>query len=70
MDVYGYDPFVSSERAQQLQVKLSELKTLFAESDYVTLHLPRTSETENLVDIKVLKSMKNNAKLINCARGG
>ena len=62
MDVYGYDPFVSSERAQQLQVKLSELKTLFAESDYVTLHLPRTSETENLVDMKVLKSMKNNAK--------
>ena len=70
MDVYGYDPFVSSERAQQLQVKLSELKKLFAESDYVTLHLPRTSETENLVDMKVLKSMKNNAKLINCARGG
>ena len=70
MDVYGYDPFVSSERAQQLQVRLSELKTLFEESDYVTLHLPRTAETENLVDMKVLKSMKKNAKLINCARGG
>ena len=70
MDVYGYDPFVSNERAQQLQVKLSELDVLFKESDYVTLHLPRTPETENLVDIKILKSMKNNAKLINCARGG
>ena len=70
MDVYGYDPFVSSERAQQIQVKLLELDILFKDSDYVTLHLPRTSETENLVDIKVLKSMKNNAKLINCARGG
>ena len=70
MDVHGYDPFVSNERAQQLQVKLSELDVLFKESDYVTLHLPRTPETENLVDIKILKSMKNNAKLINCARGG
>jgi len=70
MEVLGYDPFVSNERAQQLQVKLSELDILFQDSDYVTLHLPRTVETENLVDIKVLKSMKNTAKLINCARGG
>ncbi len=61
MEVYGYDPFVSTERAQQIQVK---------QSDYVTLHLPRTPETENLVNIDVLKSMKSSAKLINCARGG
>ena len=70
MEVIGYDPFVSKERAQQLHVKLSELNLLFEESDYVTLHLPRTTDTENLVDIKLLKSMKNTAKLINCARGG
>tara|TARA_Y100001970_G_scaffold48951_1_gene62084 strand:- start:999 stop:2585 length:1587 start_codon:yes stop_codon:yes gene_type:complete len=70
MDVIGYDPYVSNERAQQMQVKLSELKLLFEISDYVTLHLPRTAETENLVDINILKSMKNTAKLINCARGG
>ena len=70
MEVIGYDPFVSSDRAQQMQVKLSELNLLFEVSDYVTLHLPRTKETENLVDIKMLKSMKRTAKLINCARGG
>ena len=70
MDVIGYDPFVSSERAKQLQVKLSELNLLFEESDYVTLHLPRTPETENLVDMKILQMMKTNSKLINCARGG
>ena len=70
MDVIGYDPFVSSERAQQMQVKLFELHLLFEVSDYVTLHLPRTKETENLVDINMFKSMKSNAKLINCARGG
>ena len=70
MEVYGYDPFVSTERAQQIQVKLSELEDLFQQSDYVTLHLPRTPETENLVNMEVLKSMKSSAKLINCARGG
>ena len=70
MEVIGYDPFVSQERAQQLNVKLSEIDHLFKESDYVTLHLPRTEETENLVNIEILKSMKKSAKLINCARGG
>ena len=70
MEVYGYDPFVSTERAQQIQVKLSELEDLFQQSDYVTLHLPRTPETENLVNMEVLKNMKSSAKLINCARGG
>jgi len=70
MEVCGYDPFVSTERAQQIQVKLSDLEDLFQQSDYVTLHLPRTPETENLVNMEVLKSMKSSAKLINCARGG
>jgi len=70
MKVCGYDPFVSTERAQQIQVKLSDLEDLFQQSDYVTLHLPRTPETENLVNMEVLKSMKSSAKLINCARGG
>ena len=54
MEVIGYDPFVSQERAHQLNVKLSELNHLFKESDYVTLHLPRTEETENLVNIEIL----------------
>ena len=70
MNVTGYDPFVSNERAQQMQVRLLDLNTLFEESDYVTLHLPRTSETENLVDLNILRLMKSNSKLINCARGG
>ena len=51
MKVLGYDPFVSNERAQQLQVKLLELEILFQESDYVTLHLPRTVETCLLLHI-------------------
>ena len=48
MEVYGYDPFVSTERAQQIQVKLSELEDLFKQSDYVTLHLPRTHQRQRI----------------------
>ena len=70
MEVLAFDPFVSVERAQQMQVKLSDINDLFQKSDYVTLHLPRTSETENLVDFNILSSMKPTARLVNCARGG
>ena len=70
MEVIGFDPFVSIERAQQMQVQLSDLEELFKQSDYVTLHLPRTPETENLVDIDLLRKMKPTARLVNCARGG
>ena len=70
MEVIGFDPFVSIERAQQMQVRLSDIDQLFKEADYVTLHLPRTPETENLVDIDLLRTMKPTARLVNCARGG
>jgi D-3-phosphoglycerate dehydrogenase len=70
MEVVAYDPFVSAERAQQMQVKLLPLPALFAEADYVTLHLPRTPDTENLVNAELLRTMKPTARLVNCARGG
>ncbi|MFL0781074.1 MAG: NAD(P)-dependent oxidoreductase [Prochlorococcus sp.] len=61
---------ISLERAQQMQVRLTELAPLFAQADYITLHLPRTPETENLVNAALLQTMKSNARLVNCARGG
>ena len=70
MDVAAYDPFVSPERAQQMQVRLLTLPQLFAEADYITLHLPRTPETENLVNAELLRTMKPTARVVNCARGG
>lgn len=70
MEVLAYDPFISTERAQQLQVQLLAIKPLFAEADYISLHLPRTPDTEHLVDGPLLKSMKPTARLVNCARGG
>ena len=70
MEVIAYDPFISVERAQQMQVRLTELVPLFEQADYITLHLPRTPDTENLVNAALLQMMKPNARLVNCARGG
>jgi len=68
--VMAYDPFVSAERAHQMQVRLMPLPALFAEADYVSLHLPRTPDTENLVNAELLRTMKPTARIVNCARGG
>ena len=70
MDVIAYDPFISSDRAQQMQVRLTELDELFRVADYVTLHIPRTKDTENLVNADLLRTMKPTARIVNCARGG
>ena len=70
MEVIAYDPFVSSERAQQMQVRLTQLPDLFSSADYITLHIPRTPDTENLVNAELLRTMKPSARLVNCARGG
>lgn len=70
MEVLAYDPFVSPDRAHQMQVRLESMEELFKQSDYITLHLPRTPDTENLVDTSLLRKMKPTARLVNCARGG
>lgn len=70
MDLIAFDPFISSERAQQMQARLTDLDRVFAEADYITLHLPRTPDTESLINAELLRSMKPSARLVNCARGG
>ncbi len=70
MKVIAYDPFISVDRAQQMQVDLLTMEELFNQSDYITLHLPRTPETENLVNENLLAKMKPTARIVNCARGG
>ncbi len=66
----GYDPMVSAERASEADVELTDLETLFAKSDYVSLHIPETAETKKLVGVKLLGLMKKGATIINCARAG
>lgn len=70
MKLIAYDPFISVERAEQLGCRLVDTDLLLREADYITLHIPKTSETANLIDAEALGKMKPNARLINCARGG
>ncbi len=70
MKLLAYDPFISTERAEQLGCRLVELELLMRESDYVTLHIPKTPETLHLINADVLSKMKPTARIINCARGG
>ena len=72
MDVYGYDPYLSVDAALRLDrhVKVvKELDTLYANSDYVTLHLPYTESTRNTVNAAAIAKMKDGVRLINLARG-
>ncbi|MBR3746800.1 MAG: phosphoglycerate dehydrogenase [Selenomonadaceae bacterium] len=70
MKVIAYDPFVSEERAKSLGVKLTELNELFATSDYITVHMPLTNKTRDMISLPQMKTMKPTVRLINCARGG
>ncbi|MDB9510019.1 phosphoglycerate dehydrogenase [Kamptonema animale CS-326] len=70
MKLLAYDPFISTERAEQIGCRLVELELLMRESDYITLHIPKTPETYHLINAEVLEKMKPTARIINCARGG
>ncbi|MGK7900150.1 MAG: phosphoglycerate dehydrogenase [Hormoscilla sp.] len=70
MKLLAYDPFISRERADQLNCRLVEMDVLLQEADYITLHIPKTPETANLIDAAALAKMKPTARIINCARGG
>ena len=66
----GYDPYVPKDKAKRLDVKLVDLKTLLKESDFVTIHVPLTSETHHLIGARELALMKKTSYLINTSRGG
>lgn len=70
MRLLAYDPFLTTERAEQLGCQLVELDFLFRESDYITLHLPKTPETQHLINAEALAKMKPTVRIVNCARGG
>ncbi len=70
MEVAAFDPFLPAAVAGRMNVPMMDLDALLAWCDIVTLHIPRTAETTNLLDEKKLKKMKKGAYLINAARGG
>ncbi|PPG53015.1 MULTISPECIES: phosphoglycerate dehydrogenase [unclassified Rathayibacter] len=70
VNVVAYDPYVTSARAQQLGVTLLSLEELLAESDFITIHMPRTPETTGMISDEQLALMKPSAFIVNVARGG
>jgi D-3-phosphoglycerate dehydrogenase len=70
MKVVAYDPYLQPARAAQLGVDLVSLDDLLKQSDFITIHLPKTKETANLIGEEALKKVKPTVRIINAARGG
>ena len=70
MRVLAYDPYITAEQARAAGGELRDLDSLLAESDFVSLHLPRTPETENLLCRETFAKAKRGIRIINASRGG
>jgi D-3-phosphoglycerate dehydrogenase len=68
--ILAFDPVLSEEAAARLGVKQVSLKDLFAQSDYVSLHMPENEQTKGIINKELFSVMKKGATLINCARSG
>ncbi len=73
MEVYGYDPYLSVDAALRLDRHIKvvkELDALYANSDYVTLHLPYMDATKDTINAAAIAKMKDGVRIVNLARGG
>lgn len=68
--IIAYDPYANPARAAQMGVELVDLETLMGRSDFVTIHLPKTTETAGMFDAELLGKAKKGQIIINAARGG
>jgi len=70
MEIIAVDPYISEAHAREIGVKMVTFKELVREADYITIHVPLTPETKNLINRETISQMKDGVKIINCARGG
>src|SRR5262245_11592490 len=70
MEVLIYDPYIPESRARDLNVRLTDLQAVLTQSDIITVHVPLSDETENMVGAAEIALMKPGVHLVNCARGG
>ena len=70
MKVLAYDPFLTEEKAVELQVRKVEFDELLSSSDIITLHVPMTDQTANIINKDSLEKCKDGVRIVNCARGG
>ena len=70
MKVVAYDPFLGEEKADKMGVEKVELEELLKRADFITLHVPYTDQTANILSAEAIAKMKPGVRIINCARGG
>lgn len=73
MNVIGYDPFISIDAAWKLSSEVkraTDINEIFENSDFITVHVPLTPDTKDLIDEKAISLMKDGVKILNFARGG
>lgn len=69
MRILGHDPYVSSQGARDMGVELTGLEELYKQSDYITLHVALTPETDRMLNAGAFAQMKRGVRVVNCARG-
>jgi D-3-phosphoglycerate dehydrogenase len=69
MKTVAYDPYVSSQTAEDLGIELVSLSDLYKQSDYITLHVALTTETMGMLNDEAFAQMKKGVRVVNCARG-
>lgn len=70
MKVIGFDPFLTDEKAVEMGIEKVELDDLYARADYITLHVPKTEKTTNMINADAFAKMKDGVRIMNVARGG
>ncbi|RJL25078.1 phosphoglycerate dehydrogenase [Bailinhaonella thermotolerans] len=70
VELIAYDPYVQAARAAQIGVRLVSLDELLAQSDFITVHLPKSPETVGLIGDRELHQVKPSVRIVNAARGG
>ena len=70
MQVIAFDPYLSTDRARALGVRIVKLEELFRSADFITIHSSLTKETSHLINRDTIAIMKEGVRLVNCARGG
>ncbi len=70
MRVLAFDPYLTTARAEQLEVEKVDQDRLYAEADFITVHMPKTEATTNMLNADAFAKMKDGVRILNCARGG
>ncbi len=70
MKTIGYDPYISSEKAEKVGIMMVTFENLLKQSDFITFHMPHNPQTHHLIGAKELAMLKPGVRIINCARGG